>query len=87
MAMDNGVTPMFRAAYNGHADALQLLLQAKADPDKADNDGVTPVYMAAWNDHADALRAAGKVVIMGGIHATVCPEEAMQHADAVVTVL
>ncbi len=35
--------------------------------------------------HADALRAVGKKVILGGIHVTVCPEEAMQHADAVVT--
>jgi radical SAM superfamily enzyme YgiQ (UPF0313 family) len=35
--------------------------------------------------HADALRAAGKKVILGGIHITVCPEEAMRHADAVVT--
>jgi radical SAM superfamily enzyme YgiQ (UPF0313 family) len=24
-------------------------------------------------------------VILGGIHITVCPEEAMQHADAIVT--
>jgi radical SAM superfamily enzyme YgiQ (UPF0313 family) len=36
-------------------------------------------------EHADALRAAGKKVIMGGIHVTVCPEEAMRHADAIVT--
>lgn len=35
--------------------------------------------------HADALRAAGKRVILGGIHVTVCPEEAVQHADAIVT--
>ncbi|MHC4429012.1 MAG: B12-binding domain-containing radical SAM protein [Planctomycetota bacterium] len=35
--------------------------------------------------HADALRAAGRKVIMGGIHVTVCPEEAMRHADAIVT--
>ena len=35
--------------------------------------------------HADALRAAGKKVIMGGIHITVCPDEALQHADAIVT--
>jgi radical SAM superfamily enzyme YgiQ (UPF0313 family) len=33
---------------------------------------------------ADALRAAGKKVVLGGIHATALPEEAMQHADAVV---
>ena len=35
--------------------------------------------------YADDLRAAGKKVIMGGIHVTVRPEEAMRHADAVVT--
>jgi len=35
--------------------------------------------------YADELRAAGKKVIMGGIHVTVRPEEAMRHADAVVT--
>jgi len=36
-------------------------------------------------DHADTLRAAGKKVILGGIHVTVCPEEAISHADAIVT--
>ena len=35
--------------------------------------------------YADELRAAGKTVILGGIHVTVCPEEAMRHADAIVT--
>ncbi len=35
--------------------------------------------------YADQLRAAGKKVILGGIHVTVCPEEAMRHADAIVT--
>ena len=36
-------------------------------------------------DYADALRAARKRVILGGIQVTVCPEEAMRHADAIVT--
>jgi radical SAM superfamily enzyme YgiQ (UPF0313 family) len=36
-------------------------------------------------DHADALRAVGKRVILGGIHITICPDEAARHADAVVT--
>jgi radical SAM superfamily enzyme YgiQ (UPF0313 family) len=40
---------------------------------------------SAVYDHADALRTAGKKVILGGIHVTVCPDEAMRHADAVVT--
>lgn len=33
---------------------------------------------------ADTFRNRGKVVIMGGIHPTVMPEEAARHADAVV---
>ena len=33
---------------------------------------------------ADALRARGRPVVLGGIHATALPEEAAQHADAVV---
>ena len=34
---------------------------------------------------ADDLRTAGKQVILGGIHVTVRPEEAIRHADAIVT--
>ena len=33
---------------------------------------------------ADRLRAAGTAVVMGGLHVTTCPEEALRHADAVV---
>ncbi len=33
---------------------------------------------------ADALRAAGKTVVIGGLHASVLPDEAERHADAVI---
>lgn len=33
---------------------------------------------------ADAFRARGRLVVLGGPHATLLPEEAKQHADAVV---
>jgi radical SAM superfamily enzyme YgiQ (UPF0313 family) len=33
---------------------------------------------------ADRLRAEGKTVVLGGYHATLMPEEAAQHADAIV---
>jgi len=33
---------------------------------------------------ADEFRRRGKKVVMGGVHVTVCPDEAQQHADAVV---
>ena len=34
---------------------------------------------------ADAMRAHGITVVMGGYHPTMLPDEALQHADAVVT--
>ena len=46
---------------------------------------LTTQFSAQVYGHADTLRAAGKCVILGGIHATVRPEEAMRHADAIVT--
>lgn len=33
---------------------------------------------------ADALRARGKKVVLGGLHVKACPEEAAEHADAIV---
>jgi radical SAM superfamily enzyme YgiQ (UPF0313 family) len=33
---------------------------------------------------ADGYRSAGKTVVLGGIHPSVLPDEALQHADAVV---
>ncbi len=33
---------------------------------------------------ADRFRAAGVPVVMGGLHVTTCPEEALEHASAVV---
>ncbi len=33
---------------------------------------------------ADTFRARGKKVVMGGLHVALCPDEAAQHADAVV---
>ncbi len=36
-------------------------------------------------DIADKFRAKGKKVIMGGIHVSALPDEALQHADSIVT--
>jgi len=35
--------------------------------------------------YADYFRGRGKTVVLGGVHPTMMPEEAAQHADAVVT--
>ena len=42
----DGVTPLINALMNGHYDAASALLDAGADPNKADNVGRTPLYAA-----------------------------------------
>lgn len=42
----------------------------------------TPQAARAY-EIADAFREAGTTVVMGGMHASLCPEEAARHADAV----
>jgi len=48
--------------------------------------GITAVTSTAFRsyDIADAFRAKGSKVVLGGIHPTILPEEASQHADSVV---
>lgn len=48
--------------------------------------GITLLTRSALRGYeiADRFRERGVKVILGGMHATVCPEEAAQHADAVV---
>ncbi|MHB0877186.1 MAG: B12-binding domain-containing radical SAM protein [Anaerolineae bacterium] len=43
----------------------------------------TPAALHAY-EMADAFRARGKVVVLGGPHPTLLPQEALLHADAVV---
>lgn len=52
----------------------------------ADLIGITGMTnMAPVGYHiADEFRRRGKKVVMGGVHVTVCPDEAQAHADAVV---
>ena len=65
------------------------LVDEQTDPVRLEGDAfgfsVSTQNSRAVYDYADALRAGGKKVILGGIHVTVCPEEAMCHADAIVT--
>ena len=60
----------------------------RVDPDEVRSDlvGITLLTpLAPWAyAFADRVRARGIPVVMGGWHASVLPEEAKQHADAVV---
>ncbi len=53
---------------------------------KVDMVGITAMtaYVDRGYEIADAFRARGVPVVMGGVHASFMPDEALQHADAVV---
>jgi len=52
----------------------------------ADLVGISVLTLNAYRayDIADAYRQRAIPVVMGGVHATFCPDEALEHADAVV---
>jgi radical SAM superfamily enzyme YgiQ (UPF0313 family) len=60
--------------------------RVRADEAKVDLVGITAMTIQASRayDIADAYRRAGKTVVLGGIHPSVRPDEALRHADAVV---
>lgn len=80
LAILNAVTPrnIETALIDEQADRVRFEGDAFAFSLSTQNAGA--VY-----DYADALRVAGKKVVLGGIHVTVCPDEAIRHADAIVT--
>jgi ankyrin repeat protein len=53
---DVGFTPLTMAAFNGHVEALHVLLEAKADVNTPDMNGATPLCLAAQNGHMDATK-------------------------------
>ena len=60
---DEGITPLYWAAWSGHADCVRLLLAAPGiNVNAADKNGETPLSIATRNGHkkcTELLRAAG----------------------------
>ena len=62
-ADNDGRTPVFKAAEQGHTGTVRLLMQelqeCGADASTADMNGVTPVFKTAQNDHTETGAGAG----------------------------
>ena len=55
---DDGSTPLHAACAADHPDAVTVLLEHGADPNRADRDGVTPCMVTAyWLGRTASLRA------------------------------
>jgi len=53
----NGKTPLFWAAYEGHVEAMKLLLDKDSQLiSKCGNDGETPLHLTAHGGHVQAMK-------------------------------
>ena len=66
MVDEGGRTPILRAAVNGHADVVELLMELGADIQKEANDGWTPLHRAAYYGRVEMVR----MLVMGGADVT-----------------
>ncbi len=78
-------SPQWACSYHEAARADEELLDrvVRERPDLVALSALTASVEEAYRFSA-ALRGAGLRVVLGGLHATACPEEARQHCDAVV---
>ena len=52
----DGTTPLFVASFEGHAEAVLMLLQCGASKDLRAKDGTTPLQIAEARGHTDVVR-------------------------------
>ena len=78
------LSSLFNRGRNSRIEDVKLAGENLAN--RADLIGIsvmTPLAPRAY-ELADHFRAAGKTVVLGGIHPSFLPEEALQHADAIL---
>ena len=65
-AANDGTTPIFLAAYEGHLDIVRILVENGADKDQAHNECSTPLSVAAQSGHLDILQCLVEVGAANG---------------------
>ena len=55
-AMNNGDTPIHKAASRGHTEIVKILVPLTNNPNAPDKHGRTPIYSAAWNGHTEIVK-------------------------------
>ncbi|KAK3986085.1 ankyrin-2 [Cladorrhinum sp. PSN332] len=50
-------TALFYAARNGHASAVEVLIEGGANPDRENRDGLKPLHVAASHNHGSVITA------------------------------
>ena len=54
---DDGTTPLFVAAQQGHLEVVRFLVESGADKDQGTtHDGTTPLFIAAQHGHLEVVR-------------------------------
>ncbi len=84
-----GVGPVFLASLTGEDVDVEFVDEKVHGPQEEIETDVAAITFKTMNAKrayglADTLRSRGVKVILGGIHASLCPDEAALHADAVV---
>ena len=54
---NDGETPLYFAASNGHIEVVQFLIEQHSDVNACDSDGRSCLWTAALNGHTDVMRA------------------------------
>ena len=54
--MENGVTALLKASFNGNADVVKFLLSSGANIDSADDAGVSPLWVASQEGHMEIVQ-------------------------------